>query len=91
MPDESQKKSIQGKWLLDICCDFVREYVFQSLEVVNETVELEEKSNPPFRCRVENCNKCYVSHSVRVRFVYMICISYGNWLLYHSFFIDDGI
>jgi hypothetical protein len=70
LPDDSVSKSIKGKWLLDMCSDFVREYVFQSekvLDIVNKTAELDEKMKSPFACRADGCNKSYLSHSARVR------------------------
>ena len=65
-------KSLQGKWLHEVCSDFVKEYVFQSdrtLEIVNKTADLEQNIKSPFKCRKEECNKQYVSHSTRVRLV----------------------
>lgn len=76
LPQNSVPKSIQGKWLHDLCCEFVNEYVFQSndfLGLVNKTADLQTKSKPPFQCRVDGCDRSYLFHSARVRFVNLIC------------------
>lgn len=73
IPDDSVSKSLKGKWLHEVCSDFVKEYVFQSdkaLEIVSKAAELEQNVKSPFKCRKEECNKQYLSHSTRVRFVF---------------------
>ena len=39
------------------------------LEIVNKAADLEQNIKSPFKCRKEECNKQYVSHSTRVMLV----------------------
>ena len=76
MPDNFVPKSVQGKWLHELCQDFVKEYVFQSdktFETVKKAAELEDsKRKSSFECRAQDCDKQYVFHSMRVRCVVLI-------------------
>jgi len=73
LPDANEDRS---KWLLETCHTFVTEYVFQSgiSGIVSKTSELQQKTKPPFKCRANFCEKTYVFHSARVRFVLTECM-----------------
>ena len=70
--DSSVKKEVQAKWLLELCEEHVKKFVFNADELrslVDQTVELHEarKEDGHWRCRANGCEATYVYHSNRVR------------------------
>ena len=72
LPDSSVCKATQAKWLLEICEEHVKKFIFNADELnalVDQTKELQEahKQEGKWRCRAEGCMATYVYHSSRVR------------------------
>ena len=71
MPDGSVSKKTKGKWLLEICEDHVKRFVFHTDELtclINQTSELEKASQQTrWGCRADGCDATYTFHSGRVR------------------------
>ena len=72
LPDSSVRKEVQAKWLLELCEEHVRKFVFHADELrslVDQTVELQEarKDDGQWRCRADVCEATFVYHSNRVR------------------------
>ena len=60
----------QGKWLLDICKEHVKRFVFNTDEMstlVEQTDQLQQAENGRWICRAEGCEASYKFHSGRVR------------------------
>ena len=78
IPDNYVTKSIQRKWLMEICTKYVEQYVMPINVEVDALVqnfekyqdqqkEMEESRATGFICRVDGCEKKYVNHSNRVK------------------------
>ena len=71
MPDASVSKQTRAKWLLEVCEEHIKKYVFNTDELsslVMQTTELEAVNNDSrWTCRADNCNMNYAYHSGRVR------------------------
>ncbi len=72
MPDASISKQTRAKWLLEICEEHVKKYVFNTddlTSLVTQTTELEMALNQDsnWACRADGCDRIYALHSGRVR------------------------
>ena len=63
--------AVKAKWLLDLCKDCVKRFVFDSDEIdtlVQQTSELEEAHRQTgWKCRAPDCHANFAYHSGRVR------------------------
>ena len=70
MPDSSISKTTRAKWLLEICEEHVKKYVFNADELtslVAQTTELEAANQyDRWTCRADDCNMSCAYHSGRV-------------------------
>jgi hypothetical protein len=70
VPDSSVPKEQRRKWLLECCIAFVNKYIMNQERItplVEKVEELETAGNSKFPCRVQNCDKTYTYHSLRVK------------------------
>ena len=72
LPDSNVQKETQAKWLLEICEEHVKKFLFNADELstlVEQTKDLQEahKQEGRWKCRAEGCIATYVYHSGRVR------------------------
>lgn len=72
MPDASISKQTRAKWLLEICEEHVKKYVFNAddlTSLITQTTELEAAVNQDsnWACREDSCGRIYALHSGRVR------------------------
>ena len=71
MPEKYVSKQTRAKWLLEICEDHVKKFVFDTDKVsqlVAQTTELEGVDQESrWVCRAPDCNRTYAYHSGRVR------------------------
>ena len=72
MPDATVSKQIRDKWLLEICEELVKKFVFNTDELtslVAQTTELEVAINQDsgWMCRADSCGRIFALHSGRVR------------------------
>lgn len=71
MPEKSVSKQTRAKWLLEICEEHVKKFVFNTDEIsklVAQTTELggvDRESR--WVCRASGCDRTYAYHSGRVR------------------------
>ena len=59
------------KWLHELCLQHVETFLMPSQEVeplVQQVHELESAKANGFRCGVDECDKCFVHHSSRVKY-----------------------
>ena len=71
-PDSSVQKETQARWLIEICEEHVKKFVFNAHELsilVEQTAELQDanKQEGRWKCRAEGCMATYAYHSSRVR------------------------
>ena len=73
--DDLEKES-RRKWLHELCLKYVEMYLMTGSEVeplVQQVHELESAMGANgFSCRLEGCDKTYVHHSSRVKYVKLI-------------------
>lgn len=76
MPDESVSKQTRAKWLIEVCEEHVRKYVFNTDEMtllVAQTTELKGVDQESrWKCHAADCNRTYAYHSGRVRYMLLI-------------------
>ena len=71
MPEKSVSKQTRAKWLLEICEEHVKKFVFNTdaiSKLVAKTTELggvDRESR--WVCRSSDCDRTYAYHSGRVR------------------------
>ena len=73
-PESSVQKETQARWLIEICEEHVKKFVFNAdgLSIlVEQTAELQDanKQEGRWKCRAEGCMATYVYHSSRVKIV----------------------
>ena len=72
MPDTTLSKTLRATWLLEICEEHVKKYVFNTdklTSLITQTTELDTALNNGSRwtCRADNCEMDFAYHSERVR------------------------
>ena len=70
LPDSTVSQTTQGKWLLQLCEDHIKKFVFNADEMtslVEQTEELQQAEAGGWRCRAQGCGAIYAYHSGRVR------------------------
>ena len=70
LPDTTVCHTIQGKWLLQVCEDHMKKFVFNDDEMtalVEQTSEVQQAEGGRWRCRAQGCEATYAYHSGRVR------------------------
>ena len=70
LPDTTVSPTCQGKWLLEVCEDYVKKFVLNADEMtslVEQTAELQQAEAGRRRCRAQGCEATYAYHSSRVR------------------------
>ena len=76
MPDKSVSKQTRAKWLLQVCEEYVKKFIFNKDElvsVVGQTTELESVNQQSrWTCRADDCNASYAYHSGRVRYIQFV-------------------
>lgn len=79
---EHVSQETRRKWLHELCLQHVETFLMPSQEVdplVQQVHELESAMTGGFRCRVEECDKRYVRHSTRVKYVKSIIKFFNNF------------
>lgn len=69
VPDSTVSQTTQGKWLLQVCEDHIKKFVFNADEMtslVEQTAELQQAEAGRWRCRAQGCEAIYAYHSGRV-------------------------
>ena len=95
LPGTTDSKQTQGEWLLNVCESYIDKYLFDEGDIdglVEQTHQLELASLGHYNCRIENCEKVYVYHSARVRYIirmtfYVIHIYIDTYILYITVYI----
>ena len=70
LPDSTVSQTTQGKWLLQVCEDHIKKFVFNADEMtslIEQTAELQQAEASRWRCRAQGCEAIYAYHSGRVR------------------------
>ena len=70
LPDSTVSQTVKGKWLLQVCEDHIKKFVFNADEMtglVEQTAELQQAEGDRWRCRAQGCEATYAYHSGRVR------------------------
>ncbi|XP_028409246.1 uncharacterized protein LOC114531831 [Dendronephthya gigantea] len=71
LPDSDAPAPTKGKWLLDVCEEHVKRFVFNAGEMtglVEQTDQLQQEESGRWVCRAEDCDASYKLHSGRVRY-----------------------
>jgi len=67
MPEKTVSKQTRAKWLLEICEEHVKKFVFNTDEIlkwVTQTTELEGVDQEcRWGCRAPDCNRTFAYHS----------------------------
>lgn len=87
MPDSTVPKHVQAKWLLEICENCLKKFVFNAGEIeslVTQSTELQQAQREAgrWKCRHEGCQATYVLHSSRVRCVIYLFLRHQEALKY---------
>lgn len=72
LPDKTESKETKKIWLLDKCKSFVNKFVFDAEDIdclIQQTHELQLASLGKYKCRAKECDKVYIYHSARVRYL----------------------
>ena len=82
----SLSKQTRANWLLEVCKEHVKKYVFNTDELtslIKQRTELEVGLNQDSRwkCRADDCDRTYAHHSGRIRKCPFILILIPNNLL----------
>jgi hypothetical protein len=74
VPGNDVPKETRRKWLLDLCIQYVHEYLisFEVEPLVEQLQMLDEAMGASFACRSEGCSSNYVHHSMRVKYGFFI-------------------
>ena len=70
LPDSTVSETTQGKWLLQVCEDHIKKFVFNADEMtslIEQTADLQQAEAGRWRCRAQGCEAIYAYHSGRVR------------------------